>query len=249
MARVLFFNPPSVEHIYHATNVSIAAPSYPSLSLATLAGSLVSSHEVRIVDLEFSQDVFVTLSDEIDGFRPDVIAFSVNTPVYNIVREMAYRIKERYAAAKIIVGGVHITALPEEAGKESCFDVLAIGEADKTMGELMSLSSQKEVAGIMYKNEVSGGFVATRTREHLSDLDTLSLPAWNLFRLQRYRNSRISSRLNPVGLIETSRGCAFQCVFCSKLTFGNRYRAKSPKRVVDEMEYMLKCGFREIHRR
>ena len=50
-----------------------------------------------------------------------------------------------------------------------------------------------------------------------------------------------------MGHIETSRGCAFECNFCSKLTFGSLFRTKEPKRVVDEMEYMLKCGFREIH--
>ena len=68
-----------------------------------------------------------------------------------------------------------------------------------------------------------------------------------MFSLDKYKNSRISSRKNPVGLIETSRGCTFQCNFCNKLIFGSKYRAKDPKRVVDEMEYMLKCGFKEIH--
>ena len=72
-------------------------------------------------------------------------------------------------------------------------------------------------------------------------------PAWHLFDISKYKNSRLSSRKNPVGLIETSRGCAAQCNFCNKLTFGSRLRTKNPKRVVDEMEYMLRCGFKEIH--
>jgi anaerobic magnesium-protoporphyrin IX monomethyl ester cyclase len=72
-------------------------------------------------------------------------------------------------------------------------------------------------------------------------------PAWELFDLQRYEHSRLSARKNPVGLVETSRGCAFQCNFCNKLIFGSTYRAKDPARVVDEIEYMLKCGFNEIH--
>ncbi|MFH1840615.1 MAG: hypothetical protein ABH807_00430 [Candidatus Shapirobacteria bacterium] len=71
-------------------------------------------------------------------------------------------------------------------------------------------------------------------------LVNLPLPAWQLFDLSKYRNSRLSCRKNPAGLIETSRGCAYRCNFCCKDIFGTRYRMKSPGRVVDEMEYLLK---------
>ncbi len=72
-------------------------------------------------------------------------------------------------------------------------------------------------------------------------------PAWHLFDIKQYKNSRLSSRRNPVGHIETSRGCLAQCNFCSKVIFGSKPRVKSPKRVVDEMAYMLDSGFKEIH--
>lgn len=219
MARILFFNPPSRRLIYLATNAGVGAPSYPSLTLATLAGNLTSSNEVKIVDLELFSDIYAPLFGEIESFNPDIIASTVNTPAYPVVKEIMGRIKARYPGIKTIVGGVHITALPEEAAKEKAFDMIAVGEADTF---------------------IAGG-------KPVSDINTLPYPAWHLFQIDRYRNSRLSSRKNPVGLIETSRGCAFGCIFCNKLTFGSRYRAKAPRRVVDEIEYMLKGGFKEIH--
>lgn len=156
------------------------------------------------------------------------------------------RLKEKYPNIKTIVGGPHITALHGEISKEKCFDIIAIGEADTVIQEILSTTSLKNVPGIYYKTSF-GKIIFTGYREKIKDLNSLPYPAWHLFDLSKYKNSRLSSRKNPVGLIETSRGCSYQCNFCSKLTFGDQFRVKNPKRVVDEMEYMLSCGFREIH--
>lgn len=247
MAKILFFNPPSRKNVYFSTNVSVGTPSYPSLTLATLAGDLIDEHRVKVIDLDLLTHPFKSLFDEIQSFKPDIIASSTTTPDYLTVKEIMYRIKEKYPSIKTILGGVHATTLPEEVSKEYCFDFIVIGEGDTVISELLSASSLKDVAGIVYRDSPLGERAYTPKRRHIANLNTLSYPAWQLFPLQRYKNSRLSSRRNPVGLIETSRGCPFQCNFCNKLTFGSEYRAKDPKRTVDEMEYMLKCGFKEIH--
>ncbi len=248
MAKILFFNPPSRENVYLSTNVGVAAPSYPSLTLATLAGNLVSRHNVKILDLELMPNHDNLLFNEVEHFGPDIIAASANTPDYFTVRDIMLQIKEKFPSIKTIVGGVHITALPDEASKEKCFDFLALGEGDRIITELLSTTSYEDVAGIIYNKDVhSNQRIPADKRGLIEDLNTLPFPAWHLFELNKYRNSRLSSRVNPVGLIETSRGCAFQCNFCNKLTFGTVHRTKDPKRVVDEIEYMLKCGFKEIH--
>jgi radical SAM superfamily enzyme YgiQ (UPF0313 family) len=55
------------------------------------------------------------------------------------------------------------------------------------------------------------------------------------------------TRASLVGFIETSRGCPHSCVYCNKSVFGSRIRVKSPGRVLDEMQYLLGLGFKEIH--
>ncbi|OGW79584.1 MAG: hypothetical protein A3G33_07250 [Omnitrophica bacterium RIFCSPLOWO2_12_FULL_44_17] len=246
MAKILFFNPPSRQNVYIDTNVHVGAPSYPSLTLATLAGNLIPQNDVKIIDLELFSNPEEALFNAISEFSPDIVAASANTPAYPVVKDLMDQIKEKYPSIKTIVGGVHITSLPEEVGKEKYFDVAVIGEGDTVIRELISNEDLRKVPGILFRDS-SGQLVQTEKRELLKDLDSLPYPAWQLFDINKYCNSRLSARKNPVGLLETSRGCAFQCNFCNKLTFGSRFRVKSPQRVVDEIEYMLKAGFREIH--
>jgi len=246
MSRILLFNPPLRTNVYLSTNVSVATPNYPSLTLATLAGNLINKHEVKIIDLDLAADFYQILFSEIQSFKPDIIASSATTPDYLTVRDIMRQIKQKYPTVTTIVGGVHVTALPEDAGEEGCFDIVTIGEGDKVIPELLTASS-KDVPGIIYRDAQSGKRISTSKRKLMQDLNTLPYPAWHLFELDKYKHSRLSARKNPVGLIETSRGCAFQCNFCNKLVFGSEHRTKEPKRVVDELEYMLKCGFKEIH--
>ncbi|OGS12514.1 MAG: hypothetical protein A2234_02415 [Elusimicrobia bacterium RIFOXYA2_FULL_58_8] len=245
MAKILFFNPPSRRSVYLETNVRVGAPSYPNLTLAALAGNLVKDHSVKIADLDLCADPVAALLLELEAFKPDMVASSANTPNYYATRELMTAVKEKYPGIRTVLGGVHATTMPEEVSAEKCFDVVVLGEGDTVIPELLSRDASG-VPGIIYK-DAAGAAVRTAPRDRISDINGLPFPAWELFRLDRYKNSRLSSRKNPVGLIETSRGCAFQCNYCNKKIFGSSFRVKSPSRVVAEMAHMLRIGFREIH--
>lgn len=246
MAKVLFFNPPFRENIYFRTNVKVGAPSYPNLTLATLAGHLIKKHEVKIIDLDIIPDYITSLIEMIHDFKPDILATSIKTPDYPTVIKIMQLVKNQYPKLLTIVGGVHVTAFPDILSEQTCFDIAVIGEGDAAIHELLSTGTLKKVPGIVYRDN-KGKQIYTGVRKRITNLDDLPFPAWNLFDLNCYKNSHLSSRKNPVGLMETSRGCVYNCNFCSKLTFGRDFRVKTPKRVVNEIEYMLKCGFREIH--
>lgn len=246
MAKILFFVSPTRKSIYFDTNIKVGAPSYPNLTLATLAGNLTTHNKVKIVDLDFYKNYHTVLLNTIKIFKPDVVATSAKTTEYLSAKLLMTAVKNKYPKIKTIIGGVHVTAMPYEAMGDGCFDVIALGESDTTIPEILAAKFLKSIPGIAYKDK-SGKIIFTKPRDMIQDINTLPFPAWNLFNIKAYKNSRLSSRKNPVGHIETSRGCSYQCNFCSKLTFGTFYRVKTPKRVVDEMEYMLKCGFEEIH--
>lgn len=247
MAKVLLFSSPFRENIYFSTNIKVGTPSYPNLTLATLAGNLIEDHQVKIVDLDLVPDYVQALMTAIMDFNPDIVASSAKTPEYPAVKDIMVKIKKKYPGVKTIIGGVHATAMTEEVASEKCFDYVAVGEGDTVIPELLSASNPKKVQGLVFKDKKNGKLIYTSKRGLIGDINKLPFPAWRLFDLSKYKNSRLSSRKNPVGHIETSRGCSYHCNFCNKLTFGTVYRVKKPQRVVDEMEYMLACGFKEIH--
>jgi len=247
MSKILFINPPWRENIYLTTNVKVGAPSYPNLTLATLAGHLTNNHQVKIIDLDLIDNYRQILLDLIKSFNPDLIAISAKTPEYPAALKIIKFIKNAYPAISTIIGGVHATSCYSDLAKENCFNIISIGEGDYVIPDILSAKSLSEIKGIIYKDSLSQKTNYNQSRPLIDNLDLLPYPAWHLFDLKKYKNSRLSSRKNPVGHIETSRGCSYNCNFCNKLTFGTVYRTKSPARVVNEMEYMLSCGFKEIH--
>jgi radical SAM superfamily enzyme YgiQ (UPF0313 family) len=78
-------------------------------------------------------------------------------------------------------------------------------------------------------------------------MDELPMPALGLFDSRNYTCPRVIARNNPVGPIEISRGCVFNCSFCNKTVHGREFRVKSPARVIDEIFALKGLGYREFH--
>jgi anaerobic magnesium-protoporphyrin IX monomethyl ester cyclase len=126
-----------------------------------------------------------------------------------------------------------------------------IGEGEETLAELVDYLSGRssgalsEVRGLAYRG-AHGSLVRTPPRPVATQLDALSLPAWDLIDVSRYRDIWMREHgyfsLNLV----TSRGCPFHCNWCAKPIWGQRYNARSPEDVVDEMAY-LKARFAPDH--
>lgn len=247
MTKILFFNAPARKSVYLTTDIKVGAPSYPNMTLATLAGNLVDKHTVKIIDLDLYPNYLTVLFNAVKRFKPDIIASSAKTTEYFPVRDLMTKIKEKFPKITTIVGGVHVTVFPEECANEKCFDILVFGEGDKTIPDILTAKKLSDVPGIMYRDKKLKKNIFTKKRELIKDINELPYPAWSLFDLSKYKNSRLSSRNDPVGHLETSRGCSYRCNFCNKSIFGTFYRIKNVTRVVDEIEYMLKCGFKEIH--
>lgn len=245
MKRVLFILPPSQE-LYAKAKVKVAVPERPSLTFATLAAPLIEAgHRVEILDLDMTSQPGKTLEGKLTEFHPDYVGITCTTPLVYKVKKIATTIKENDTNAIVVVGGPHPSSLPKSVLSDSDVDIVCLGEGDFTMADIVSGADWSSIQGISYKE--NGRLVANPQREYIANLDQLPLPAWQLFNLKEYRTPRLSCRKNPVGTMETSRGCVFGCTYCNKNIFGRTFRVKSPQRVVAEMEYMLSLGFREIH--
>ncbi len=247
MKKVLLISPSEAVSVYKDSQIKEAVMHAPYLSLASLAATLLEKkHEVKILDLSLFQSPRTELENTLKEFQPDFVGITFTTPLYEEMKGITQLVKDFNKDIIIIGGGPHCSALPKQSLKESNLDVVCIGEGDYTIVDIVeNLDNLKEVKGIAYQEGEE--VILTATRPPIEDLDKLPFPAWHLFDIEKYKNSPLRVKQNPVGPIETSRGCPGKCTFCSKVIVGFQFRTKSPKRVVDEIEYMLKCGFKEIH--
>ncbi len=235
---------PSYNFIYRGAMIKPGAIYSPHLGLAAVAGSLVSrGHLVRIVDLnKIEENAFL---EELRRFSPHYVGISFSTILSREALRLAKLVKDADRNVIVVAGGVHPTSMPADVLASAAVDIVCLGEADYSIVDVVDGKPLEDIAGVAFRR--NGECILSRQREPIKDLDALAYPAWGLFNLREYRTTELLARANPAGWIETSRGCPYECIYCNKSVFGRNFRAKSVKRVVDEMAYMLDCGFREIH--
>lgn len=244
--KILLMNCPSSISVYSESKIKMAVGFQPFISLTALAAMLLKKDcEVQILDLMLSKNPKEDLISKLKEFDPEFVGITFTTPLFNEAKELSNLIKEYSPKIKIVAGGVHPTILPEDVLKNTKIDIVVIGEGDYTLPEIVLSKNLSKIKGIAYKK--SSKTIITEKSLYIEDLDKLPYPAWQLLDVKKYQNPRIVAKKNPVGTIETSRGCMFDCVYCNKSIFSRQFRVKSPRRVINELEYMLRCGFKEIH--
>lgn len=244
--KILLMNMPSSIKVYGKSALKGIIAPRPFLSMAELAGSvLFAGGDCEILDLQISEHPFQDIGKKISSYQPDVVGLTFTTLLFEEAKHMAKFIKQKFPKITIIAGGVHSSIFPEEVIKVPEVDVVVTGEGDITIQELTKGLSLKKIKGIYYKDKEK--VVKNPPRSLIENLDSLPMPAWNLFNPKLYMNPKAIARESPVGTIGTSRGCVYGCIYCNKSVFGRKFRAKSVKRVVDEFELLLKNGFKEIH--
>lgn len=217
----------------------------PPLGLGYLASALrEAGHEAVIEDCILTK---ATPSEALSKHNPDLVCVSAMTVFYSSALDYIKEAKKK--GLTTIIGGNHVTALPLDTIKNPYIDFGVIGEGEKTLIELInSIEKRKEVKnvkGICYNNNL------TQPREFIKSLDDISPPAWDLINPKKYPpayHGSVSKR-HPVAPIISSRGCPFNCYFCSSIgTWKRSIRFRSPEKLVDEIEMLVTdFGVREFH--
>jgi anaerobic magnesium-protoporphyrin IX monomethyl ester cyclase len=207
----------------------------PPLSLSYLAGVLKQEHiDVRILDFLVTHYDPKKLKRELEEYRPQLVGATCVTLNYPIARRMLRVCKSFDPRIFTAIGGPHVTfALEETLLKSPWIDAIVIGEGERTLVELARAVTEgkdiRDVPGIAYA--YGDRVVKTSPRGLIENLDQLPLPARELLPMARYR------ALGTPCTVITSRGCPYNCIFCSgHRMFGPRVRFRSPGLVVDEIE-------------
>ena len=178
--------------------------SLPSLGLLTLAGMTPSEHECVYFEVEDIRKMD-TLPD---GF--DLVAISS----FSAQMAEAYTLADRYrtAGVPVVLGGLHVTALPDEAAAHC--DAVVIGEGEATWLDVLR---DAEAGNLKARYEAAGEF----------NLDDAPMPAFEMLDPSRY------NRLT----VQASRGCPWRCEFCaSSILLTKRYKQKPIAKVLAEID-------------
>jgi anaerobic magnesium-protoporphyrin IX monomethyl ester cyclase len=240
--RVLLLSMPDA--FEHTPSIAIRMPNG---GLASLAGNVDSHHEVAIADLVLVSDaVRSTVERIVTTFEPDVIGLSVMTFQRSTARRIIRLVRTLRPSARIVVGGYDPSLAPE-AWIDPAIGVDAIvrGEGDITFRLLLRAYERGErpagVHGLWYRD--NDEFHRNPARGVASLAEGAVRPP--------NRRARVLSGYTFLGrqvdVVETSRGCTFDCSFCSIIEMrGRNFHRLSMEHVIDDIRDAVALGARTI---
>ncbi len=264
MARVLLINPPQT---YYPESQGFSA--YFPVGLLSIAAVLRDRCEVKVLDCLVEQYAeteaggmrrYGTPPDEIrriiGAFEPDIVGISVPfTAQYTNARDVGLLAGVAAPGALIVMGGPDPSVRSGRILEEGVADICVLGEGEMTMAAIVEAFDRREpmhsISGVAM---ISEGETVTNDFHRIDSLDDLPLPAYDLVDMEAYFNhaflyrNRSHIHTRSISVI-TSRGCPYNCVFCSiKLHMGRKFRAHSPEYVLRHLELLIeRYNIRRFH--
>lgn len=202
-----------------------------SIGIASIAGYLRSlGHDVIILDSRLELLDTKALARKIVASEPQYVGYTAFTEEIFDAASIADEVKKCDSKIINIIGGCHVSAIPEDTLQEfPAFDIAVVGEGELPLGRILAGESWNDIPGVVTRDKAGLPVVSPGNRI-VPQPDNLPFPAWESFAIKQYRT--------PL-FVELARACPFQCTFCFK-TVGRQVRYKSPERILDELEYCVK---------
>ena len=237
--KVLLINPPG----WVGDRIPLGYDLVPSvpLGLGYLASTMESEGiTAKIVDMDWGGFSKEELVDMISKFDPDIIGITSFTSNYANAVDIAKAAKSHNPNIKIVFGGVHATfihrdvlhTIPE-------VDIVVRYEGERAICEICDALDRgrklENVKGISFRHD--NRVFSTPLRHRIENLDSIPFPAFHL--LEPSIEHYIGEGKEKGFPIITTRGCPFNCIFCSTAALhGRKYRTRSANNVLDEMEFV-----------
>ncbi len=228
---------------YHAGGAEIAG-SWPPSWVAYIGGALKSAGftNIRFVDAMTDDMTDGQLAEIIRTNKPDVVLATAITPMIYKAQDTLRLAREAQPTAKLILGGIHPTFMYAQVLTEAPWiDYIVRGEGEEIIVNLMraiaagtDVEERGTIKGLAYLEQ--GQATATPAHPPIANLDDLT-PDWSLLDWSKYIYIPLGTRL---AVPNFARGCPFTCRFCSQWKFWRRYRTRSPKKFVDEIETLVR---------
>jgi radical SAM superfamily enzyme YgiQ (UPF0313 family) len=254
-ADICLIRPPAVESFRFATT-SISLP----LGLAYISAAIKrAGFNVDIVDAVGKKPkvrvgyykgylVGMKLGDIAASIKAETALIGITvvfTHEWPAVVQLINLIKKRMPSTPIVIGGEHVTSMPEFCLKTSLADYVVMGEGEETIVELMqaleSGSDLDKIPGIGY--HVEDAININERRKRRTDIDDIAWPDWEQLDVNAYEDNRFVGGMYSERLtmpILATRGCPYQCTYCSAPNMWlPRWIPRDPVSVVDEIEFYI----------
>jgi len=210
---------------------------YPPLGIAYVAANLEKNgYEVKILDVQALNLVSEEAREAILREKANIVGITCMTPNFAGALEAARFSKE--SGAIVVLGGPQICTYPKESIDFDFIDYAIEGEAEEAFVKLAKAvergKSIEKVKGLVY---TKNGKIHSNGPVLVMDLDSIPMPAWHLLPMGKYK-CIIAKK--PFVTMMAGRGCPFKCGFCFKSPSDRIHRTHSPKKIVDEIEYLIR---------
>lgn len=217
---------------------------YPPLGILSISAVLIENrYDVAVIDADIDNQSLLDIENYIRQYQPTIVGITMTTLQCKTVFSLAEYIKIKFPTITIIVGGVHPSALKSEILRQCPnIDILVVGEGEQTFLDLVRIIEKEEsleyVDGICYRK--NGTIFTTPPREFIENLDSLPFPAFDLVAPLAKYPGPYPVKSHPTIHIMASRGCPFDCQFCSNPIWGKKVRFHSPEYILNEIEWLQK---------
>jgi len=218
----------------------------PPLGLAYVAAALEKAgFQVEILDNYQLNKPIDYVKQEVKRLAPEIVGITCSSVTYQRCVETAKAVKEVLPSCKVVVGGWHPSYMPDSMLQHPEIDYVVMGEGEHAMVELATLITKggedraiATIPGVACRYE---GKTIKNAPKIISDLDQVPYPAWHLLPMHIYDRKIDYLSVRPVDVVNVIRGCPYDCSYCeTKKLWGQKCRAFSPPRVVEEIDYMVK---------
>lgn len=205
------------------------------IGLGYLAAYLLKYNKrVKILDEEAVSINDALLNEYIRGLqKPYIFGISCLTAGIGRGHELARMIKSKYSDSKIIFGNIHPTVLPEDVLRDKNVDLVVRGEAEETLNliyeRIKNNKDYSDIEGISFRKD---GTVINNEKAPLPIIENIPGFPYHLFEEKSNRYE--------LGFIASSRGCPYDCIFCSQRSIsGRKYRFFSARAVIHDIEEII----------
>jgi radical SAM superfamily enzyme YgiQ (UPF0313 family) len=214
--------------------------------LAYTAGVLdKEGFEVTFLDAPAQKISELEILKKSKEIKPKLVVIDTSTPSIHSDILMGSKIKLSLGDCFIVLVGTHPSALPDWVlSKSRHIDAVAVGEYDYTIRDLAVVlrdsGSLRSIKGLVYRDREK--IIDNGRRDLIEDLDALPFVSKTYVKYLDIKNYFFAAADYPMMMIITGRGCPFSCFFCvyPQVFHSRRYRLRSAKNVVDELEYITK---------